>query len=76
MAASVFAAMTLPITRINSHWQHKKNAAKVIVTHINVRNEISYIAADKSFSGRVPQWLFLEDFQPVPDTKKKPPNPA
>ena len=76
MAAPVFATMTLPITRINSHWQHKKNSAEVIVTHINVRNEISYIAADKSFSGSVSQWLFFEGFQPVPDTKKKPPNPA
>jgi hypothetical protein len=58
-----------PIT-LNSHWQHKKNAAEVIVTHINVRNEISYIAADKRFSGSVPQWLFLEDFQPVTEKKK------
>ena len=68
--------MTLPIIRINSHWQHKKNAAEVIVTHINIRNEISYIAADKSFSGSVPQWLFLEDFQPVPERSKKTPQPA
>jgi hypothetical protein len=69
MAAPVFAAMTPPIT-LNSHWQHKKNAAEVIVTHINVRNEISYLAADKRFSGSVPQWLFLEDFQPVTEKKK------
>jgi hypothetical protein len=33
--------------------------------------EISYIAADKSFSGSVPQWLFLADFQPVSERKKK-----
>jgi hypothetical protein len=33
--------------------------------------EVSYIAADKSFSGSVPQWLFLQDFQLVSDSKKK-----
>jgi hypothetical protein len=47
MAASVFAAMTLPITRINSHWQHKKNAAEVTVTRVTV-HEVSYIALDKT----------------------------
>jgi hypothetical protein len=72
MAASVLAAMTLPITRINSHWQHKKNAAEVIVTRVTIR-EVTFISLDKSFSGTVAQWLFRQDFQPVTDTKKKPP---
>jgi hypothetical protein len=31
---------------------------------------VSYIALDKSFSGTVPQWLFLQDFQPVTERKK------
>jgi hypothetical protein len=35
-----------------------------------------YIAVDKSFSGTLPQWLFLQDFQPLPDKKKKPRRPA
>jgi hypothetical protein len=66
--------MTQPIT-VNSRWQYKKTAAEVIVTRIS-RQEVSYIAADKSFSGSVPLWLFLADFQPVPDKKKKPCRPA
>ena len=70
MAASVFAAMTLPITRINSHWQHKKTSAEVTI------REVTFISLDKSFSGTVAQWLFRQDFQPVTDTKKKPPKPA
>jgi hypothetical protein len=59
-----------PYIALNSHWQYKKTAAEVIVTHVTIR-EVSYIAADKSFSGTLPQWLFLADFQPVP-AKKKP----
>jgi len=47
----------------------------VVVTYVRFR-EVSYIAADKSFSGRVPQWMFLQDFRPIPDTKKKPRRPA
>jgi hypothetical protein len=31
---------------------------------------VSYIALDKTFSGTVPQWLFLQDFQPVTERKK------
>ena len=63
-----------PTIVLNSSWQYKKTAAEVIVTHVS-RHEVSYIAADKSFSGTLPQWLFLADFQPVPE-KKKPPKTA
>jgi len=31
---------------------------------------VSYVAVDKTFSGTIPQWLFLADFQPVTETKK------
>jgi hypothetical protein len=58
-----------PTIALNSRWQYKKTAAEVIVTHIS-RQEVSYIAADKSFSDSVPLWLFLADFQPVPEKKK------
>jgi len=75
MAASVFAAMTLPITRINSHWQHKKTSAEVTVTLVTIR-EVTFISLDKSFSGTLAQWLFLKDFEPLPDTKKKTRKPA
>jgi len=63
--------MTPLITPINSHWQHKKTAAEVIVIRINFRNYINYVAVDKSFSGTLLQWLFLQDFQPVPERRKK-----
>jgi hypothetical protein len=62
--------MTQPIT-INRHWQHKKTAAEVIVTRINFRNGINYIAVDKNFSSTLPQWMFLQDVKPVPERKKK-----
>jgi len=26
---------------------------------------MSYPSRDKTFSGKLPQWLFLQDFQPV-----------
>jgi hypothetical protein len=29
------------------------------------------MALDKRFSGTLPQWLFLQDFQPVTERKKK-----
>jgi hypothetical protein len=29
------------------------------------------MALDKAFSGTLPQWLFLQDFQPVTEKKKK-----
>jgi hypothetical protein len=61
--------MTQPIT-LNSRWQYKKTAADVIVTRIR-HQEVSYIAADKSFSGSVPLWHFLQDFQPVDERKKR-----
>jgi hypothetical protein len=63
---------TPPIT-VHSHLQHKKTAAEVIVTRVTIR-EISYIAADKSFSGSVSQWVFLHDFEPLADMKKNRPD--
>jgi hypothetical protein len=32
---------------------------------------VSYIALDKTFSGTLSQWQFLQDFQPVTERKKK-----
>ena len=55
---------------VNRRWRYKKTAAEVIVTRFS-NNEVSYIAADKSFSGTLPRWLFLQDFQPVTERKKK-----
>jgi hypothetical protein len=33
---------------------------------------VSYIALDKTFSGTLSQWLFLQDFMSVMEHKKKP----
>jgi len=32
--------------------------------------EVSYIALDKTFSGTLPHWQFLQDFQPVTGRRK------
>jgi len=61
--------MTQPIT-VNSRRRHKKNAAQVIVTSVTFR-EVSYMALDKSCSGTLPHWQFLQVFQPVTERKKK-----
>jgi hypothetical protein len=63
------AATTPPIT-VNSLWIRKQVPVEVIVTRVTFR-EVSYIAVDKSFSGTLPLWLFLQDFQPVTERKKK-----
>jgi hypothetical protein len=46
----------------------------VVVTRVTLR-EVSYIAADGTISGSVPQWQFLQDFEPVTG-KQKPRKPA
>jgi hypothetical protein len=61
--------MILPIT--NSHWRGKRTPFEVVVTRVTIR-EISYIGVDGSVSSTVPHWQFLEDFQPLPNMKKKP----
>jgi hypothetical protein len=66
---------TQPTITVKSRWQHKKSAAQVTVTRVTIRT-VSYFAVDKSVSGSVPQWQFLEDFEPVPEQKKKPPRPV
>jgi hypothetical protein len=53
---------------VNSRWIRKQVAIEVEVTRVSFR--VSYIALDKTFSGTVPQWLFLQDFQPVTERKK------
>jgi hypothetical protein len=67
--------LAIRMQMINSAYEYLGSASEVIVTHIS-RHEVSYIAADKSFSGGVPLWLFLADFQPVAEKTKKPRRPA
>ena len=48
----------------------KQVAVEVVVTRVTV-STVSYIAVDCSISGTVAQWLFLQDFEPVTERKKK-----
>ena len=48
----------------------KQVAVEVVVTRVTV-STVSYIAVDCSISGTLPQWLFLQDFEPVTGRKKK-----
>ena len=43
---------------------------EVEVTRVTCR-EVSYIALDKTLSGTLQQWQFLQNFQPMPERKKK-----
>lgn len=54
--------MTEPIT-LRSHWRRKQVPIEVTVTRVTFRT-VSYIALDKTFSGALPRWQFLQDFQP------------
>jgi len=55
---------------VHSHWIRKQVPIEVTVTRATFR-EVSYIAVDKTFSGTLPHWQFLVDFQPVTEHKKK-----
>jgi len=68
-AASLLAVMTRPIT-INSRRMRKQVPIEVEVTRVTLRT-VSYIGVHGAISGAVPQWLFLQDFQPVTERKKK-----
>jgi len=58
-----------PIT-VNSHWQYKKDRRRSHRYPCQLP-QVSYLALDKTFSGTLSQWLFLQDFQPAPERKKK-----
>jgi hypothetical protein len=49
---------------VNSRWIRKQVPAEAEVTRVRFR-EVSYIAVDKSCFGRVPKWMFLQDFRPT-----------
>ena len=55
---------------VNSRWRSRQLATEVVVTRPTFR-EVSYMALDKTFSGTLPLWLFLKDFQPVTEPKKR-----
>jgi hypothetical protein len=60
--------MPLPV-KVNTHWWGKHIQSEVIVTRVTIR-EVSYRAIYHPFAGVVPQWKFLDQFQPVPEQKK------
>jgi hypothetical protein len=60
--------MTQPIT-LHGHWRGKRTAVEVVVTRVTLR-EVSYMAVDCSVSSTLPQWLFLQDFQPMTEGKR------
>lgn len=55
---------------VNSRWQSKQLAIEVAVTRVTFR-AVTYVAVDGSFSGTVPHWQFVAEFQPVAQRKKK-----
>jgi hypothetical protein len=55
---------------VNSHWIRKQVAIEVIVTRVSL-GRMTYITRDRTGSGTLPHWLFLQDFQPVTEGKKK-----
>jgi len=59
---------TQPIS-LNNRGRYKQSLIEVTVTRVTI-GTVSYIAVDKSASGSVPQWQFLENFPPVTEKKK------
>jgi len=59
-----------PSTTINSHWWGEHIQCEVMVTRVTPR-DVSYIAVDGPFAGTVPQWKFLDQFQPIAARKKR-----
>jgi len=55
---------SLTIT-VKTHWWGKHIQCEVTVTRLTDR-EVSYAAIDRPFAGTLPQWKFLDQFQPVP----------
>jgi hypothetical protein len=55
---------------VHSRRIRKQVPIEVIVTRATFRS-VSYIALDKSFSGTLSQWQFLQDFQPVRSGRRR-----
>ena len=56
---------------LSSRWLVKRTQCKVIVTRVFLRRGVLH-ADDRSFCGKVPEWQFLDQFQPMRADKKKP----
>jgi len=55
---------------VNSRWWGEHIQCKVTVTRVTT-GEVSYAAIDRPFAGTVPQWKFLDQFQGLPEKKKR-----
>jgi hypothetical protein len=58
------------IITVNTRWWGEHIECEVTVTRVNDR-DVSYRAVDGPFAGTVPQWKFLDQFQPVPAQKER-----
>jgi len=58
------------IITVNSRWWGEHIQCEVVVTRINDCS-IWYASIDGAYAGQVPQWKFLDLFQPVPPLRMK-----
>jgi len=62
-------AMTIPAITVTSRWQSKRLGIEVRVSRVTIRT-VSYRTLDFTFSRTLPQWQFLQVFQPATGKKK------
>jgi hypothetical protein len=53
---------------VNARWRGKQSLIEVSVTRVTLCT-VSYIVLDGPICGTLPEWLFLQDFQPLPVTR-------
>jgi len=62
--------MTTPAITVTSRWQSKRLGIEVRVSRVTIRT-VSYRTLDFTFYGTLPQWQFLQVFQPTKGKKKQ-----
>jgi len=61
--------MSTPAITVTSRWQSKRLGIEVRVSRVTIRT-VSYRTLDFTFYGTLPQWQFLQVFQPTKGKKK------
>ena len=61
--------MSTPAITVTSRWQSKRLGIEVRVSRVTIRT-VSYRTLDFTFYGTLPQWQFLQVFQPTTGKKK------
>jgi hypothetical protein len=56
--------MTTEAITVYSRWRSKRFGIEVRISRVTDL-AVSYRTLDFTFSGSVPQWLFLQNFQPI-----------